>query len=44
MWLPIDEIRTSNIKPDFIKDNIEKIFNERNIIHIIEEKGGYRLL
>ena len=28
----------------FIKDNIEKILNERNIIHIIEEKGGYRLL
>ena len=44
VWLPIDEIRTSNIKPDFIKDNIEKILNERNIIHIIEEKGGYRLL
>ena len=44
VWLPIDEIRTSNIKPDFIRDNIEKILNERKTIHIIQEMDGYRLL
>lgn len=44
VWLPIDEIRTSNIKPEFIKDNIEKILDERKIIHIIEEEDSYRLL
>lgn len=44
VWLPIDEIRTSNIKPEFIKDNIEKILNERKIIHIIQKNDGYRLL
>lgn len=44
VWLPIDEIRTSNIKPEFIKDNIEKILNERKIIHIIQKNDCYKLL
>lgn len=37
VWLPIEKIKTSNIKPAFIKHNIDKIINEKQIIHVIED-------
>jgi hypothetical protein len=38
VWLPIEEIRTSQIKPTFIKERISEILNSSNIIHIFEER------
>ena len=38
VWLPIEEIETSNIKPEFIKEYIHKILGERKTIHVIEER------
>lgn len=38
VWLPIEEIKTSKIKPEFIKEHIDKIINERQTIHVIEER------
>lgn len=38
VWLPIEEIGTSKIKPIFIKENIHKIINESKTIHVIEER------
>lgn len=36
VWLPIEKIKTSNIKPTFIRYNIDKIINEEQMIHVIE--------
>ena len=38
VWLPLEEIALQEIKPTFIKENINNIINEKNIIHIIEER------
>lgn len=38
VWLPIEEIKTSRIKPEFIKENIDRIINERQMMHVIEER------
>ena len=38
VWLPIEKIETSKIKPEFIKEYIYEIINERKTIHVIEEK------
>lgn len=38
VWLLIDKIPENEIKPSFIKDYINVIMNEKQIIHIIEEK------
>lgn len=38
VWLPIEKIEESEIKPAFIKDHIHKIISEGQIIHIIEER------
>ena len=38
VWLPIEEIKTSRIKPEFIKENIDRIINERQTMHVIEER------
>ena len=38
VWLLIEEIKTSKIKPEFIKEHIDKIINERQTIHVIEER------
>lgn len=35
VWLPVDEIRDSDIKPSFIKSHIENIMNGKNVIHMI---------
>lgn len=37
VWLPVEKIKTSNIKPAFIKYNIDKIINEKHIVHIMEK-------
>ena len=38
VWLPIEEVKTSQIKPTFMKERIYEILNSTNIIHIIEER------
>lgn len=38
VWLPIDEIETSKIKPASIKENINRIINGRKTIHVIDER------
>ena len=38
VWVPIEEISNSKIKPDFIKENIDKIINGSQALHIIEER------
>lgn len=37
VWVPIEEIETSNIKPEFIKGYIHKILSEKKTFHVIEE-------
>jgi len=36
--LPIEEIKPSKIKSDFIKEYIDKIINEWQTIHVVEER------
>lgn len=38
VWLPIEDIPDSDIKPSFMKECISEIINENKIIHIIWEK------
>ena len=38
VWLLLEEITLQEIKPTFFKENINNIINEKNIIHIIEER------
>ncbi len=38
VWLPIEEIAESDIKPAFIKENIDRILNKKETLHIIEER------
>ena len=38
VWLSLEEIALKEIKPTFIKENINNIMNEKKIIHIIEER------
>lgn len=38
VWLPIEEIETSKIKPEFIKEKIYEILSERKTMHVIEER------
>ena len=38
VWLPIEDIKTSKIKPEFIKENINSIINGNQTIHVIEER------
>ena len=37
IYIPIEEIKTSYIKPNFITSHIAEIINSKKIIHIIEE-------
>ena len=37
VWIPIDEIKNSEIKPSFVKDYIYEIITNEQIIHVIEE-------
>lgn len=38
VWLLLEEIKLQEIKPTVLKENINNIINEKNIIHIIEER------
>ena len=38
VWIPIDEVEKSNIKPGFIPERIHEILNTDSVIHIIEER------
>lgn len=38
VWLSVDEIKKSFIKPEFIKERIEEMIHSKEIIHIIEER------
>ena len=38
VWLPIEKIAESNVKPAFIKDYIHKIISEGQTFHIVEER------
>ena len=38
VWLPLEDIALQEIKPTFLKENINYIINEKNIIHFIEER------
>ena len=37
VWIPIKNIETQNIKPDFIKKRIHEILESDSILHVIEE-------
>lgn len=37
VWIPLSEIQTKNIKPEFIKNRISEILEAKNIIHVIDE-------
>lgn len=37
-WLPIEKIVESKIKPAFIKDYIHEIIQEKQTLHVIEER------
>ena len=38
VWLSLDEIQSSKIKPEFLKENINKSINDNKIIHVIDER------
>ena len=41
VWIPIEEVKNSFIKPSFIPERIDEILSEDKIIHIIEERDRY---
>lgn len=38
VWLPLEEIEDSEIKPTFVKERIKEILEENTILHIVEER------
>lgn len=40
VWIPIDKIEESDIKPAFMKEYVGKIINERKTFHVIEERDA----
>lgn len=38
VWLPIEDIEKSSIKPSFISERINEIVNGKGTLHIIEER------
>ncbi|MBO4310519.1 MAG: NUDIX domain-containing protein [Lachnospiraceae bacterium] len=38
VWIPLDEVKNSFIKPAFIPERIDEILSENKIIHIIENR------
>jgi hypothetical protein len=38
VWLTLEKIKKSKIKPDFIKEQINEIISENKTIHVIEER------
>lgn len=41
VWLPIEKIEESEIKPAFIKNYIHKIISSNQTIHVIEERDRF---
>ena len=37
VWIPVEEIPKTDIKPSFMKDLIGRIMNEKEVIHVIQE-------
>ena len=42
VWLSIDEIEKSKIKPTFIRERIREILSEKKTIHVVEERDRGR--
>lgn len=38
VWIPIEDIDKSKIKPEFMKERIYEILDERKTIHVIDER------
>ena len=38
VWLEVEKIEKSKIKPEFIKERIYEILNDRKTIHVIDER------
>lgn len=38
VWLPIDRIKENEIKPTFIRECLDRITSEGQIMHVIEER------
>lgn len=38
VWIPLNEVRSADIKPVFIKENIDRILKEKTVLHVIEER------
>ena len=38
LWVPVEEVKDSFIKPSFIPERIDEILSKEEIIHIIEER------
>ena len=38
VWLPLEQIEDSEIKPTFVKERIKEILEENTILHIVEER------
>ena len=37
VWLPLEEIADADIKPSFMKDLIDRILTQEQVIHVIQE-------
>ena len=38
VWLSVEKIKDSKIKPEFVKEYIDEIIDKKQILHIIEER------
>ena len=43
VWLPVEEIPVSNIKPTFIREIFDRILGGKETIHVIEERDRREL-
>ncbi|MBQ1662810.1 MAG: NUDIX domain-containing protein [Treponema sp.] len=37
-WIPLDKLRETNIKPDFLRTRIDEILEGKNLLHIINDE------
>ena len=37
VWVPLEEIADADIKPSFMKDLIDRILTQEQVIHVIQE-------
>ncbi|MBO7452362.1 MAG: NUDIX domain-containing protein [Clostridiales bacterium] len=38
IWVPVEDIKNTNIKPSFITERMDEILGSHSILHIIEER------